>query len=50
MYLAVIIDWYSRAVLSWKLSNTMDVYNVLEKLDSKTKTYFPIILSYKGKV
>jgi hypothetical protein len=25
-------------------------YNVLEKLDSKTRTYFPIILSYKGKV
>jgi putative transposase len=24
MYLAVVIDWHSRSVLSWKLSNTMD--------------------------
>jgi len=23
--LAVIIDWYSKKILSWKLSNTMDV-------------------------
>jgi len=25
-------------------------YNVLDKLDSKIRTYFPIILNYKGKV
>ena len=25
LYLAAIIDWYSRYVLSWRLSNTMDV-------------------------
>jgi putative transposase len=25
LYLVAIIDWASRAVLSWRLSNTMDV-------------------------
>lgn len=25
MYLVAIIDWYSRYVLSWPLSNTLDV-------------------------
>jgi len=25
MYLVAIIDWYSRKVLAWKLSNTLDV-------------------------
>jgi putative transposase len=25
MYLTAIIDWYSRMILSWRLSNTMDV-------------------------
>jgi putative transposase len=25
MYLVAIIDWYSRMILSWRLSNTMDV-------------------------
>ena len=25
MYLTAIIDWYSRRILSWRLSNTMDV-------------------------
>jgi putative transposase len=25
MYLVAIIDWYSRYVLSWRLSNTLDV-------------------------
>gem|GEM_PF-4727939 len=27
-----------------------ELYNVLDKLDSKIRTYFPIILNYKGKV
>jgi putative transposase len=26
MYLTVIIDWYSRMILSWRISNTMDTY------------------------
>ena len=33
MYLAAVIDWYSRYVLSWRLSNTMDVRFCLEALD-----------------
>jgi putative transposase len=32
MYLVAIIDWYSRYVLSWKLSNTMDKGFCLEAL------------------
>lgn len=32
MYLVAIIDWYSRYVLSWKLSNTMDKEFCLEAL------------------
>ncbi len=26
VYLAAIIDWHSKKILSWKLSNTMDIY------------------------
>ena len=33
MYLTAVIDWYSRFVLSWKLSNTLDVGFCLEALD-----------------
>jgi putative transposase len=33
MYLTAVIDWYSRYVLSWRLSNTMDVRFCLEALD-----------------
>jgi putative transposase len=33
VYLAAVIDWYSRRVVSWKLSNTMDVSFCLEALD-----------------
>lgn len=32
LYLVAIIDWYSRYVLAWKLSNTMDVDFCLEAL------------------
>jgi len=32
MYLVAIMDWYSRFVLSWKLSNSMDVSFCLEAL------------------
>ena len=32
VYLVAIIDWYSRYVLSWKLSNTMDVSFCIEAL------------------
>jgi putative transposase len=33
MYLTAVIDWYSRLVLSWRLSNTLDVGFCLEALD-----------------
>ena len=33
MYLTAVIDWYSRCVLSWKLSNTLDVGFCLEALE-----------------
>ena len=33
LYLVAIMDWYSRNVLSWRLSNTMDVAFCLEALD-----------------
>ena len=41
MYLAAIIDWHSRAILSYKISNTMDttlVTNVLKEAISKHGT------------
>jgi hypothetical protein len=33
MYLAAIIDWHSKAILSYKLSNSMDVTLVTDVLD-----------------
>jgi putative transposase len=33
MYLTVILDWYSRYVLSWRLSNTLDSSFCLEALE-----------------
>lgn len=33
LYLVAIIDWYSRYVLSWSLSNTMDVSFCIEALE-----------------
>jgi putative transposase len=33
MYLAAIIDWYSRYVIAWRLSNTLDGSFCLEMLD-----------------
>ena len=33
MYLTAIIDWYSRYIISWQLSNSMDVHSQLSALD-----------------
>ena len=33
VYLVAIIDWYSRYVLSWRLSNTLDVFLCREALE-----------------
>ena len=32
MYLVAVIDWYSRYVLAWALSNTLDGYFCLDAL------------------
>jgi len=34
MYLVAVMDWYSRFVLSWQLSNTMDTHFCLEALNA----------------
>ncbi|MCP4491893.1 MAG: IS3 family transposase [Gammaproteobacteria bacterium] len=39
MYLAAVIDWYSRAVLSWKISNTMDTQLVTSVLKTALDKY-----------
>jgi putative transposase len=39
VYLAAVIDWFSRKVLSWKLSITMDVSFCLEALEEALDEY-----------
>ncbi len=39
VYLAAIIDWYSKAVLSYKVSNTMDKHLVLDVLNMALDKY-----------
>jgi putative transposase len=39
VYLIAVIDWFSRRVLSWKLSITMDVSFCLEALDEALKKH-----------
>ncbi|MCF1457643.1 MAG: IS3 family transposase [Shewanella sp.] len=39
LYLVAIIDWYSRKVLSWRLSNTMDTQFCLDALDEALTRY-----------
>ena len=34
MYLAAVIDWFSRYVIGWRLSNTLDGRSCLEALDA----------------
>ena len=45
MYLTVVMDWYSRYVLSWRLSNTMDVDFCLDALDEALSTACPEIFN-----
>jgi putative transposase len=39
VYLTAIIDWYSRKILAWRLSNTMDVGFCIECLDEAFERY-----------
>jgi putative transposase len=39
MYLVAIIDWYSRKVLSWRLSNTMESDFCVEALEEALEKY-----------
>ncbi len=39
LYLVAIKDWYSRKVLSWRLSNTMDTSFCISALDEAIETY-----------
>ncbi len=38
-YLVAVVDWYSRSVLSWRLSNTMDVSFCCDALDEALRLY-----------
>lgn len=50
LYLVAIIDWYSRKVLAWRLSNTMDTSFCIEALEEALKHYGPpdIFNSHQG--
>jgi putative transposase len=44
-YLVAIIDWFSRYVLSWKLSNTMDIDFCIDTPEHALKTAIPEIFN-----
>ncbi|MFT5351104.1 MAG: putative transposase [Gammaproteobacteria bacterium] len=39
VYLVAVMDWYSRRVLSWKLSNTMDASFCIDALEEAIESY-----------
>jgi putative transposase len=39
VYLAAVVDWYSRRVLAWKVSTTMDVHFCLEAVEEAMANY-----------
>lgn len=46
MYLTAIIDWHSRKLMSWKLSDTLDTQPVLEAVQEATERFgIPAILN-----
>ena len=45
LYLTAILDWYSRYVLAWRLSNTLDVGFCLEALDEALNQGKPVIFN-----
>jgi len=45
MYLAAVIDWYSRYVITWRLSNTLDGAFCLEMLEEALRTGRPEVFN-----
>ena len=45
LYLVAIIDWYSRYVLAWELSNTLDADFCLRALDKVLLISYPQIFN-----
>jgi putative transposase len=45
LYLVAIIDWYSRYVLSWRLSNTLDASFCVEALEEALTRWVPEIFN-----
>ena len=45
MYLVAVMDWNSRFVLSWQLSNTMDTYFCLEALNAALHYGKPLVFN-----
>lgn len=45
MYLVAVIDWHSRYVLSWALSNTLDTLFCIEALEQALKVSTPKIFN-----
>jgi putative transposase len=45
VYLVAVMDWYSRYVLSWRLSNTLDGLFCLEALEEALATWRPEIFN-----
>ena len=39
VYLAAVLDWYSRRVLSWKLSTTMDMHFCVDAVEEAIATH-----------
>jgi len=45
MYVVVIMDWYSRYVLEWRLSNTLDAGFFVEALEEALKKGSPDVFN-----
>ncbi|MCH8963180.1 MAG: transposase family protein, partial [Bacteroidetes bacterium] len=45
MYLVAVIDWYSRYVLSWQLSNTLDGHFCLDALEEALEQNTPDVFN-----
>lgn len=45
LYLVAVMDWYSRHVLSWRLSNSLDVEFCVEALEEALETAHPEIFN-----